>query len=202
MSVAIYARVSTSDQNPTMQVEELKAHCEARFWSVFDYYIDEGVSGGAKSRPALDRLMKDAQARKFNAVLVWKFDRFARSLIHLVQALETFHALQVDFISLKDSIDTTTPQGKLMFHIIAAFAEYERAAIRERVRSGMANAKAQGVKLGRPTVAVDSAKVAELRAQGASWREIARDLGIGIGTARRALLQPAKMGSEEAAASA
>jgi len=202
MSVAIYARVSTTDQNPTMQVEELKAHCETRFWKVFEYYIDEGVSGGARSRPALDRLMKDAQARKFNAVLVWKFDRFARSLIHLVEALETFHALQVDFISLKDSVDTTTPQGKLFFHITAAFAEYERDAIRQRVRSGMANAKAQGKRLGRPTVAVNPASVASMRADGLSWREISRLLGIGIGTARRAVLKPAKMVSQTAAASA
>lgn len=180
LSAAIYARVSTTDQDPTMQIRELKEFCDQRFWKVFDRYVDEGISGSAASRPALDRLMRDARARKFHAVVVWKFDRFARSLIHLVEALETFHALGIDFVSLHDSIDTTTPQGKLFFQITAAFAEYEHAIIRQRVKAGMENAKALGKKLGRPTVPVDAARVAALRAHGASWREISRDLGISM----------------------
>lgn len=192
MSVAIYARVSTIDQDPAMQFRDLKEFCEARFWKVFDFYVDEAVHGDVRSRPALDRLMQDARARKFNVVLVWKYDRFARSTLHLLQALETFRALSIDFISLKDSIDTTTPEGKLFFQIIAGFAEYEHAIIRQRVRSGMANAKAQGKRLGRPVVAVDRDKVASLRAQGHSWRHISQELGIGAGTARRAVLEPAK----------
>lgn len=192
MGVAIYARVSTADQDPAMQLRELKELCEARFWKVYDFYIDEATHGDVRSRPALDRMMKEAHGRKFNVVLVWKFDRFARSLIHLVQALETFQSLQIDFISHKDNIDTTTPGGKLQFQIVAAFAEYEHSMIRDRVKAGMANAKAQGKKLGRPTVAVDCVKVASLRAAGHSWRQISQDLGIGAGTARRAVLELAK----------
>lgn len=198
MSVAIYARVSTIDQDPTMQVRELKEFCEARLWKVHDFYIDEAIHGDVRSRASLDRLMKDANARKFHAVLVWKFDRFARSTLHLLQALEEFRALSIDFISLKDSIDTTTPQGKLFFQIVAAFAEYEHAIIRQRVRAGVANARAQGKRLGRPIIAVDRATVAALRGQGLSWSVISRQLGIGAGTARRALSSPAKKVLESA----
>lgn len=187
MSVALYARVSTTDQDPTMQVRELKESAERRCWRVFDCYVDEGVSGSKVSRPALDRLMRDARSQKFHAVLVWKFDRFARSLIHLVEAAETFHGLGIDFISLRDGIDTTTPQGKLFFHITAAFAEYERDAIRIRVKAGLDNARAQGKKLGRPCVTVDAEKVAQLRGQGFSWSEIQRDTGIHPTTGRRAV---------------
>lgn len=198
MSVALYARVSTTDQDPTMQVRELKESAEHRCWRVYDCYVDEGVSGSKVSRPALDRLMRDARSKKFHAVLVWKFDRFARSLIQLVEAAETFHTLGIDFVSLRDGIDTTTPQGRLFFHITAVFAEYERDTIRLRVKAGLDNARAQGKKLGRPIVAVDALKVAELRAQGASWSEIERETGIHPRTARRAVLILGKNLSPEA----
>jgi DNA invertase Pin-like site-specific DNA recombinase len=197
MSVALYARVSTTDQDPTMQVRELKEFAERRCWKVFDCYVDEGISGSKVSRPALDRLMCDAHAILFHAVAVWKFDRFARSLLHLVEAAETFRVLGIDFISLRDGIDTTTPQGKLFFHITAAFAEYEREAIRQRVKAGLDYARAQGKRLGRRRVTVDADKVAALRASGQSWREIAISLSLGMGTVRRAAASLAKIPSPE-----
>jgi DNA invertase Pin-like site-specific DNA recombinase len=198
LSVALYARVSTTDQDPTMQIRELKESADRRFWKVFDCYVDEISSDSKFPRPALERLMRDARAGKFHAVLVWKFDRFARSMLELVNFAEIFHGLGIDFLSLRDGVDTTTPQGKLFFHITAAFAEYERDVIRMRVKAGLDNARAQGKKLGRPRVPVDAYLVAELRqnghgqGRGLSWKEISQKLGVGSGTARRALLSLAK----------
>ena len=140
-------------------------------------YIDIGISGAKEKRPELSRLMADAHRRKFDAVVVWKFDRFARSVSHLLRALETFKSLGIEFVSLSEQVDTSTPTGKMVFTVLGAVAELERSLIAERVRAGLRNAKAKGKKLGRPRVAVDAARVARLRAQGASWREISRELG-------------------------
>jgi DNA invertase Pin-like site-specific DNA recombinase len=152
-------------------------------------YTDVGFSGSKNSRPALNRLMADASQRKFDAVLVWKLDRFGRSLRHLVNALAELEALGLSFISLRDNLDLSTPSGRLMFQIIGAMAEFERALIQERVKAGLRNARAKGKRLGRPRAVVDEAEVLTMREAGASWRAIAEKLGVGLGTAHR-IAQP------------
>jgi len=187
MRVGIYARVSTLNhgQDVSMQTRELRQFAEARGWQVASEYIDVGISGTKEKRPELDRLMADAHRRKFDAVAVWKFDRFARSVSHLLRALETFEALGIGFVSLSESIDTSTPMGKMVFTILGSVAELERSLIVERVRAGVRNARAKGKRLGRPRVAVDRSQIASLRAQGLSWAAIAERLGIGEGTIMR-----------------
>lgn len=188
MRAAIYARVSTLNhgQDVGMQTRELRQFCEARGWQVAGEYLDEGISGAKDSRPELNRLIADAHRRRFDAVIVWKFDRFARSVSHLLRALETFKALGVEFVSLSEQVDTSTPTGKMIFTVLGAVAELERSLIAERVRAGLRNARAKGKKLGRPRVSVDAAKVAALRAQGLSWPKIAREMGLSIGTVYQA----------------
>jgi len=186
--VGIYARVSTSNngQDPTMQTRELEEFCQRRGWEVAGCYVDTGISGSKESRPELDRLMADAHRRCFDAVIVWKFDRFARSVSHLLRALETFKALRVDFVSLSEQVDTNTPTDKMVFTVLGAVAELERSLIAERVCAGIRNARAKGKRLGRPRVAVDGAGIAVLRSQGHSWGTIRRETGIAKGTAQRA----------------
>ena len=182
--VALYARVSTNGhgQDPEMQLRDLREYAARRGWTVVEEYIDHGVSGTKASRPALNRLMADAQRRKIDTVLVWKLDRFGRSLRHLVNAIAELEALGVAFVSLRDNLDLTTPSGRLMFQIIGAMAEFERSLIQERVKAGLRHAKAKGQKLGRPRVYVDESKIEALRATGASWRVVAEKLGLGVGT--------------------
>jgi len=141
--------------------------------------------------------MSDAKQRRIDVVLVWKLDRFGRSLRHLVNALAELEAVGVAFVSLRDNLDLTTPAGRLMFQIIGAMAEFERALIQERVKAGLRNARAKGRKLGRPRVFVSESKVESMRASGASWRTIAKELGVGIGTVRRAAEKCAKNGCGE-----
>ena len=148
-------------------------------------YIDVGISGAKEKRPELNRLMADAHRRKFDAVIVWKFDRFARSVSHLLRALETFKALGIEFVSLSEQMDTSTPTGKMVFTVLGAVAELERSLIAERVKAGLRNARAKGKRLGRPRVAVDAARIAALRALGQPWTAIAGKLGVGEGTVRR-----------------
>jgi DNA invertase Pin-like site-specific DNA recombinase len=151
MKAAIYARVSTTkSQDVGMQLRELREYCKRRGWAVAGAYVDEGFSGAKDRRPELDQLMSEAHRRKFDAVVVWKFDRFARSVSHLLRALETFNALGVAFVSLSESIDTSTPAGKMVFTVLGAVAELERSLIGERVRAGLRNARAKGIRLGRP----------------------------------------------------
>ena len=184
--VALYARVSTSNgqQDPEMQLRELREYANHRDLVIIGEYIDK-MTGSKDSRPALNRLMADASQRKFDAVLVWKLDRFGRSLRHLVNALAELEALGLSFISLRDNLDLSTPSGRLMFQIIGAMAEFERSLIQERVKAGLRNARAKGKKLGRPRADIDEAKVEALRASGASWREVAEKLGVGVGTVHR-----------------
>jgi DNA invertase Pin-like site-specific DNA recombinase len=188
MRAAIYARVSTAGngQSPEMQIREFSEHCERRGWTVTDKYVDVGVSGTKEKRPELDRLMADAHKRKFDVVVVWKFDRFARSVSHLLRALETFNALGIAFVSLSEQMDTTTPAGRMVFTVLAAVAELERSLIVERVRAGLRNARAKGKRLGRPRKLVDRSRIATLRAEGFSWAAIGERLGIGKVTAYRA----------------
>lgn len=181
---AIYARVSTHNgQNPEMQLDELRAYCKRRGWDVAGEFVDKGISGAKEHRPALDRMLSLCRKRSMDAVVVYRYDRFARSLRQLVNALEEFRALDVDFVSLHEGVDTSTPNGRLVFGIFASIAEFERELIRDRVRSGLAAARSKGKRLGRPRVAVDIAKIKCLRAEGASWPTIAEKLGIGVGTA-------------------
>jgi DNA invertase Pin-like site-specific DNA recombinase len=160
-----------------MQLHELREYCERRGWTVAGEYVDAGISGAKDRRPELDRLMTDAHKRHFDVVAVWKFDRFARSVSHLLRALDTFRVLGVEFVSLSESLDTATPAGRMVFTVLGAVAELERSLIAERVRAGLRNAKAKGKQLGRPRVAVDAAKIGRLRSQGRTVREIASELG-------------------------
>jgi DNA invertase Pin-like site-specific DNA recombinase len=187
--VALYARVSTTDkgQDPELQLSELREYCQRRDLQVMGEYVDRGVSGSRESRPALDRLMTDGRRRKFDVVLVWKLDRFARSLKFLVVSLADLQAVGVAFISLRDNLDLSTPSGRLMFQLIGAMAEFERALIQERVRAGLRHAKAKGKRLGRPERPIDLPALLRLRAEGKTWREIAAETGIPLRTCHRAV---------------
>jgi DNA invertase Pin-like site-specific DNA recombinase len=187
--VALYARVSTANQgqDPSMQTREIREYCERRGWLLTGQYVDVGISGTKEKRPELDRLMADAHRRRFDAVVVWRFDRFARSVSHLLRALETFKALGVEFVSLSEQVDTSTPTGKMVFTVLAAVAELERSLIVERVRAGLRNARAKGRRLGRPRAIVNVSRLVFLRGQGHSWAQITAETGISKGTAQRAL---------------
>jgi len=203
MRVALYASVSTlNGQHTEMQLVELREYIARRGWQVVGEFVDEGICGARERRPELDRLWADCRKRKVDAVVVYRYDRFARSLRQLVNALEEFRALGIDFVSLHEGVDTSTPNGRLVFGIFASIAEFERELIRSRVRSGLAAAKARGKRLGRPRTGVDAAQVARLRASGASWREISEQMGIGVGTACRAFQQRSKNVPESPLASA
>jgi len=182
--VALYIRVSTGDQNADLQRRELSEYCERRGWEIAGTYSDV-MSGAKDRRPSLDALMGDARRGKFDAVAVWRFDRFARSTSHLLRALEEFSALGIDFVSITEAIDTSTPAGKMVFTILGAVAELERSIIRERVIAGQRAARARGVHFGRPPVAVDTGRVAQLRKQGLSWRAVASEMGVPKDTLRR-----------------
>lgn len=188
---ALYCRVSTHDQIASIQnqTEELRRYAAHRKWSVFKVYVDEGVSGAKDRRPALDGLMDDAQKRYFDIVAVWKFDRFARSAQHLLNALAEFKELGIDFCSLQDSVDTTTAYGKAMFTIIGAMAELERELIRQRIVHGLKKAKERGAAIGRPKVDFDRAKAQELLSQGQSYSSIGKQLGVSRMTVARAIAQ-------------
>jgi DNA invertase Pin-like site-specific DNA recombinase len=183
MRVALYARVSTNDkgQDPEMQLRELREYVSRRGWAIAGEYVDVGISGAKDSRPRLNDLMSEAHKRKFDSVVVWKFDRFARSVSHLLRALETFRSLGVEFVSYSEAIDTSTPVGKMTFTVLGAVAELERSLITERVRAGMRNARAKGVKLGRKSVTVDATEIHRLRAEGLSFEAIAKQLGHASG---------------------
>lgn len=188
MKIAIYARVSTLNkgQDVDMQLAELRQFCAAKGLTIAHEYVDRGISGSKSSRPQLNRLMEHATAKRFDAVLVWKLDRFGRSVRHLVNAIAELEAAGVSFISLKDSIDLSTPQGRLMFQIIAAMAEFERALICERVKSGMANARSKGRQIGRPSLGIERQQIVALKASGATWDGISDALGCSPATAKRA----------------
>lgn len=189
---AIYARVSTSNngQDPALQTCELEEYCRRRGWELVGCYVDNGVSGFKESRPELDKLMADAHRRRFDAVLVWKLDRFGRSLRHLVNALAEFEALGIAFVSLRDNLDLSTPSGRLMFQIIGAMAEFERSLIVERVKAGMRNARAKGKRIGRPArvyLSPDGKKaIGEAYRKGdGSLRQLAARFGTSVGMVQR-----------------
>jgi DNA invertase Pin-like site-specific DNA recombinase len=194
MKTALYARVSTLDkgQDPEVQLRELREYCQRRGWDIAGEYVDIGVSGTKDSRPGLNKLMADANRRKFDAVVVWRFDRFARSVSHLLRALETFRSLGIEFVSYSEAIDTSTPVGKMTFTVLGAVGELERSLIVERVNAGIRNARAKGKTLGRPVaIRTSPAEIARLRAQGLSLRAIGKHLGISEGSVRRLVAKAA-----------
>jgi len=188
-TVALYARVSTIDQKCDSQLADLRRYASQRF-DVIREYIDIGISGAQRHRPSLDALMADARKKRFDVVLVWKFDRFARSLKHLIDSLEDFAALGIDFVSFTEGVDTTTPSGRLLFHMVGAVAQFERDLIAERVRAGIAHARASGKRIGRPRAEIDVDQVRTLRNQNFSLRKIAKLLHVPVSRVRRALKQP------------
>ena len=187
--VAVYVRVSTKDQSVDMQLNDLERYSKERDLNVFKVYQDNGVSGTKETRPELGELMNDAKKRKFDTVLVWRFDRFARSTKHLVTALYEFRNLGIDFISYQENIDTSSPLGEAIFTIISAMSKLERDIIAERVKGGLRKARASGKRLGRPETGVDANKLAEYKEQGKSIREIAKEMGLSRGKVERTLKQ-------------
>jgi DNA invertase Pin-like site-specific DNA recombinase len=186
VKIAIYCRCSTQDQTVNLQLDELRAYCGRRQWDISDEFIDSGFSGSKESRPSLDRLMRAAKRRAFDIVLVYRYDRFARSLKHLVNALCEFDSLGIHFVSLHEGVDTSTPNGKLVFGIFASIAEFERQLIIARTKSGMQAAKARGKHIGRPRVTVNAAKIRSLRQNGLSWDAVAAQTGVSRATCQRA----------------
>jgi len=185
----LYARVSTAEQSPESQLHALRGYAAARGW-IIEELVDRGVSGAKDRRPALDRLVRAARARQLDVVAVTKLDRLARSTHHLVTLGRELADLGVDLVVLDQQIDTTTPSGRLLFHVLAAIAEFERDLIRERVKAGLERAKAKGVRLGRPTARVPEGQLHALHQQRASIGEIARQLGVSRATVRRRLRAP------------
>ncbi len=179
MRAAIYARVSTLDQEPENQLQELRRYIEARGWTAVQY-VDRGVSGAKDRRPALDQLLTNARRRRFDVLVCWRLDRLGRNLRHLITLLDELQALGVAFVSLAEGIDATTPAGKLQMHILGAIAEFERERIRERVLAGLQRARTQGKRLGRPR-----GRPAAVAVPGGSVRAAARIWGVSKSTAAR-----------------
>lgn len=186
--VLLYARVSTShrEQKPEVQLYEMRKFCEARGWEVVEEIVDHGYRGATDNRPGLKQLYKLVRGRKVDVIVVAKLDRLFRSLKHIVLSLQEFSDLGVDFVSLREQIDMTTAGGRLMTHIVGAFAEFEKDLIRERTMDGLDYAVSQGKVLGRPETK-DSARILELRAQGMSYRKIAKELNCSQGAVCRAI---------------
>ena len=194
--MAIYARVSTGEQSPKAQLRELRVYAEHRGFHISREYVDQ-ASGDVRNRrraPEFEALMADARRRRFDCVLVWKYDRFARTLGALIAALQEFRDLGVDFISHTQAIDTTTPMGRLFFHVIGSFAEFERDVIVERVKVGLANARAKGKRLGRPVK--DASAAARVARPKGRWHELARNRrgrgAVGVGRQKDAAARHAR----------
>ena len=182
MKAAIYARVSTLDQQPENQLQELRRYVQARSWTAQEY-VDRGVSGAKDRRPALDRLVRDAMRRKIDVLICWRLDRLGRNLRHLILLLDELHAMGVAFVSLAEGIDATTPAGRLQLHVLGAIAEFERARIAERVKAGLARAKARGQRLGRPVADLPVERLQSVC--GLSLADGARKLRVSVSTLKR-----------------
>jgi DNA invertase Pin-like site-specific DNA recombinase len=185
--VARYIRVSRTDQDPSLQLDETARLIAARGWDLVDTYTDHGISGSRDRRPELDRMLKDAKAGRFNTVLVWRSDRLFRSLRHMVVTIEELAALGIDFVSVTEPFDTTTPHGRLLLHLVSAFAEFERQVLIERTKAGLDAARRRGKRIGRPRVFVDVCGALRLLKRGLTVREIANRMHVGYGTLHRAL---------------
>jgi DNA invertase Pin-like site-specific DNA recombinase len=180
--VGLYGRVSTTDkgQDPELQLKDLRTYANARGWKVFGEYVDKGESGAKDRRPQLDRLMEDARKRRIDGILVWKLDRFGRSLKSLVTTLEELRALGIQFVSYTENLDFSTPAGRAMANLIGVFAEFERDLIRERVKAGIQNAKSKGIRVGRRPL-IDKrllGTVRDMKGKGMSIRGISKELGL------------------------
>ncbi|HEY3408383.1 MAG TPA: recombinase family protein [Propionicimonas sp.] len=186
LRVARYLRVSTRDQRPDLQADETMQVIERRGWVLVDTFIDHGISGTTQHRPEIDRLLAAARKGAFDVLLVWRADRLFRSLKHMVCTLDEVAALGIDFVSVTEPFDSTTPTGKLMLQLVAAFGEFERCLIAERCRAGQTAARKRGVRIGRPRVVVDVQRALGLRAAGMSLRQVAAELKIGVATLSRA----------------
>ena len=199
--VALYGRVSTvgHGQDVELQLEDLRRVATQRNWEVVSEFIDDGVSGTSGARPGLDALMAAVRDARVDVVAVWRFDRFARSTRHLLDALDEFRRCGVQFISLREQVDSTTSIGKALFTMIACIAELEHSLIQERVRAGVARARAKGVKFGRPRVELDLRAAEALLAQGHTVRQVADMLGLPRTTLRRRLGEARQMGGPEVA---
>ena len=186
--VALYARVSTNNgsQDTEVQLSQLRRYCRERGLAIYKEYVDQ-ISGAKDNRPGFQTMMSDIRQRKADTLLVWKFDRFARSTRALINALEEFRALRINFISYSEQVDTSTPMGKAMFTMISAIAEFERSLIAERVSAGLVRARERGVRLGRPRAGFDVNKALELKAHGHSWSQLAKTLKVSSSTLRRTL---------------
>jgi len=196
---ALYARCSTHDkgQDPELQLAPLREYCQRRGFTVAGEYIDNGVSGMKDRRPQLDRLLESARKRQVDLIIVWKLDRLGRSLKHLITILDEFKALDIGFVSYQDNLDFSTPSGRLMFHLLGAFAEFERDLIKERVKAGIFNAKAKGKKIGRrPLTPAVAQKVVSLKMEGLSYRTISRKLNVSIGSVHKTLLNSGSASAE------
>jgi DNA invertase Pin-like site-specific DNA recombinase len=182
-----YLRVSRTDQNPNLQADETGRLIAGRGWELVDTFLDQGFSGSKDRRPDLDRMLAAARRGLFDVLVVWRSDRLFRSLKHMVTALDELAALGIDFVSVTESFDTTTPQGRLLLHLVSAFGEFERNVLIERTKAGLEAARRRGAQIGRPRVRVDVERALALRAQGRSIRQTAKALGIGAATLHRAL---------------
>ena len=188
MRVALYARVSTSDQHNEVQLRELTEYAQRRGWEVVGIYQDK-LSGATSRRPGLEQLMAEARLLRFQGILVWKLDRLGRSLVHCVSTIQELQALGVRFMAVSQGLDTdeSNPAAKLLTHILAAVAQFERELIRERVAAGIKHAKSNGVQMGRPRRVFDRQRALEMRHAGASFPPIAKTLGVGVGTVVRTI---------------
>jgi DNA invertase Pin-like site-specific DNA recombinase len=194
MKIALYTRVSTQDQSVDMQITDLRRYCEQRGFEVYKEYSDVGISGTKDKRPGLDELMSDARKRRFDAVLCWRFDRFARSTRHLIVSLEEFRNLGIDFVSFQENIDTSSPLGKAIFTIVSAISELERNIILERVKAGLRRAKENGRILGRPKrLDLDVKELQKMRdKEKLSFRQIAKRVKACPATVYKSLKNPGR----------
>ena len=192
MKVCIYARVSTNEQNVETQLQALRQYAKARGWEVLNEYVDEGISGSEARRPALDLMMQHARYKWFKVLLVWKFDRLFRSVPHMLEALDRLRTLDIDFVSMTESIDTSSAMGKMVFTFLAAVGEFEQSLTRERTVAGMARARSEGKRIGRPHVHVDIEEAKKLWAEGKglSIRKIAEKMNQRPTTVYMALHAP------------
>jgi DNA invertase Pin-like site-specific DNA recombinase len=185
--VIIYGRISTDEQNIESQLQAVRKYCANQDWTITKEYIDTGISGSKDSRPSLDQLKADCKQGAIQAVVVFKFDRIARSTSHLLECLNLFQRYGVDFVSVTEGVDTSTSVGKMVYTFLGAIAEFERSLIQERVRSGIQRAKASGVHCGRPRKGLDVSEAIQLQREGWSLRRIADKLNVSYGTVNRAL---------------
>ena len=183
--IGIYVRVSTGSQTVENQERELLAHCQRQGWQVFKVYRDEGFSGAVADRPGLKEMLADARQGRFNLLVVWKIDRLARSISHLLDVLTELTGLGIGFVSLTEAINTETAQGRMIANFLGSIAEFERELVVERVKSGMARASAAGVRIGRPRAGFDVAEAIRQKQAGQSWSQVAKAVGASSATVRR-----------------